>query len=83
MTQEQRAFYGKTVWAEVRKRRGNDFPDCMSSAEWAFLCWLMDADIPLAIVLRGIEDTREVKSLLYAKPAIESAVTRWRKAQYA
>jgi hypothetical protein len=81
MTREDRVTYARAVWEAWRKKRGPEGPS-MSSAEFHLIARLMDADVPLRIVLRGIEDTAgRVMSrtpLSYAGPAIEEAVRRWR-----
>lgn len=77
MTREQRRLYATAVWDEVKRRRGTDLPDLPSSAEWDALAKLMDREVPLRVVLRGIEDAKVVKSLLYVLPAIETAINQW------
>jgi hypothetical protein len=81
MTKEQRSIYARTVWEEVLKRRGKDYPDCCSPAEFDYLAKLMDREVPLRVVLRGLEDMRVVKGLLYARPGIEEAIRQWESRQ--
>lgn len=80
MTREQRTLYGRAVWDAIRERRGTDFPDCMPSSDWSYLCKLLDDQVPLAWVLQGISECKEVKSLLYAKPSIEREISRCQRA---
>jgi hypothetical protein len=49
--------------------------DYTQAGEW------YDAGVPLAIVLRGIQDcSKPPPSLSYAKPAVQEAIERWSKA---
>ena len=75
LTAEQVQAYAQAVWDEAGGGR------IMSPAEWDLVHRWMDAEIPLAIVLRAIKDTgRPSRSLLYYQRAVERAVEMWRKA---
>lgn len=80
LTEDERVEYGRQVWESWLKRRGRGGPE-MSSAEWDWIRRLMDANVPLRVVLQGITDCHGKldprKTLLYAKPAVEVEIQRW------
>jgi len=80
LTPDERVEYGRTVWEAWLARRGRGGPE-MSPAEWDWLAKLMDAQVPLRIVLQGLADCRGKldprKPLLYARPAVEVELQRW------
>jgi hypothetical protein len=86
MNGTQRIDYVLSVWHSWRDKRGGGYPD-LSSAEYDLVRRIMDEDVPLRIVLRGIQDCgqppSEKTSLLYAEPAIKEAIAHWVRSQTA
>lgn len=84
MKPEDRIEYARIVWQEWCTRRGDEGLGLMSSAEWDLLAGWMDAEIPLRIVLRGIQDCAGKitarTQLMYVSSSVEEAVAQWRKA---
>jgi len=75
LTAEQAQAYAQAVWDEAGGGR------IMSPAEWDLVRRWIEAEIPLAIVLRAIKDTdKPSRSLLYYRRPVEKAVEHWRKA---
>lgn len=80
MTPEQRQDYANCVWAKAQQLMG--VSRLCSPAEYDLIYRWMEAEIPLAIVLRGMADTagKGARSLLYFEPGVLQAVEHWRKA---
>jgi hypothetical protein len=82
---EDRIDYARIVWAEWLKRRKDDGMGFMTPAEWFLITQWMDAEVPLRIVLRGIQDCagRGIgprTQLTYVSSSVDEAVRMWRKA---
>lgn len=78
--------YALAIAEDYLEKRG--YPTLLlTSAEFALIKRWQEQQIPLRIVLRGIEDCfaskprgTVVKSLYYCERAVEDAVTHWAKA---
>lgn len=84
MTPETRIEYARIVWQEWLDRRKDDGMGFMTPGEWFLITKWMDAEIPLRIVLRGIQDCAgKITSrtrLTYVESAVNDAVDGWRRA---
>jgi hypothetical protein len=81
--EEQRQEYADAVWREFLRVSGQRPTRMMTPGEFIALKGWMDSGVPLALVLRGIEDTRgkaSAKSLGYFGPSVKGAIEQWRKA---
>ena len=81
VTDAQKVTYAEAVFDAVFKRSGKP-ARIISCIEWDLLRSWMDADYPLRIVLRGIEDTKKRASTLtyYAGP-VRAAMQSWYRGQ--
>jgi len=78
MTVAERAHY---IAAVVHAIHGKT-PEAarISSADFDIVAKWMDRDIPLRVVLQGIEDMDKPASIRHARPAIEQEIERWHRA---
>lgn len=76
---DDRITYGRAVWQEFCERF--DIHRDMSSAEHHLVAKWMDANIPLAVVLRGIGETGGKPRNLYAsEAAVARSIEYWNQA---
>jgi hypothetical protein len=79
--EDQRQEYADAVWQAFLAKTGERVTRDMSSLEFDVLKRWMDAGIPLAVVLRGITDTRGKGRMLgYFASSVQEAVEMQRKA---
>ena len=69
ITEVVKAVYGK----EPEEAR-------VPTMEWGLIADWMDRDVPLRVVLQGIENMEKVGSIRHARPAIEQEIDRWHQA---
>lgn len=80
MTREERVEYARAVWKAFEDKRGG-YERQMSPAEWHILATWMDANIPLRVVLRALEETGgNGRTLSYYFLPVEQAYRRWKEA---
>lgn len=78
LTAEERILYSRAVWHEFGlKARKRD----MSSAEFVMIGRWIDRQIPLPVVLRGIQDfVGSPRRLEAVEQSVERSVTYWHQA---
>lgn len=77
VTDKEKSGYAEAVFEAVWKRSGQP-ARIISCLEWDLLRSWMDADYPLRIVLRGIEDTKKRSgNLVYYGGSVREAMRRW------
>lgn len=82
MTDEQRRGYAAAVWEHFTARTGRT-ERLMSAGEWWTLSRWMDLEIPLRVVLRGMDDSaRRALNLAWYDGPVRDAYDRWRRALY-
>ncbi len=78
MTIEQKQEYASVVTEYLFERAGQP-ARIISPMEWHILRGWMEAEYPLRIVLRGMQDcSRAGRTLTYYGPAVREAIERWR-----
>jgi hypothetical protein len=81
---EDRIDYARLVWKAWLAKRQDNGMGFMTPAEWFLITKWMDAEVPLRIVLRGIQDCAGKigprTQLTYAASSVEEAVNQWDKA---
>lgn len=78
MTPEERQGYAREAWRAFQGRRAGR--NHMSPAEWHVVAGWMDREVPLRVVLRGIEDCGgPPKTLLGIVGAVEEAYRHWQR----
>ena len=79
LTSDERVLYAQACWSEFEKRRG--YEGEMSSAEFHLLSKWMSQQIPLPIVLRGIQETGGKPRMLHAcVNAVDRCIAYWSQA---
>lgn len=77
MRTEDRSTYAAAVWSEFRQRHQPQRLT-MSSAEFQVVSRWMDKNIPLPVVLRGIEETAgKPRTLMACEAPVERAYEYW------
>ena len=84
MTPEHRTDYARIVWQAWLDRHQDNGMGFQTPAEWFLITKWMDAEIPLRIVLRGIQDVRGKigprTQLTYVASSVDEAFQRWHRA---
>jgi hypothetical protein len=84
MTSEHRTDYAREIWKAWLERRQDNGMGFQTPAEWFLITKWMDQEIPLRIVLRGIQDCAGKigprTSLLYVESSVNEAYRHWRLA---
>jgi hypothetical protein len=86
VTSDDRIEYARIVWQAWCDRRGQTERDIafMTPAEWFQITRWMDAEVPLRIVLRGMQDCAGKigprTQIMYIASSVEEAHQHWARA---